>query len=339
MHFHRTAEPQQTSPKGEAGPSGRLPMEYILPLKWKAAFQDAEVTEYLEDLSQWLDITVVDGSSEMVFRSHHQVWKQWVRHVAPAGPVQPNGKVHGVLTGLDLARHELVIIADDDVRYSVQALRQVHCLLQNTDLVRVQNYFDPMPWHAKWDSARSLINRAFASDYPGTLAVRRSALPCGYRGDVLFENLELIRTVLAGGGSQCRADEVLVLRRPPSTAHFRGQRVRQAYDSQAQPLRLALELSILPLVITLRRNPRALGLLLGISILVAEWGRRRVRHAFPPSAIFFAPLWLGERAMTSWIALVRRIAGGVPYSGGKLREAASSLARLRKAADASHQGG
>lgn len=97
MGSRRTAEPQQIIPKGEAGLSGRLPTEGILPLKWKAAFQDAELTEYLEDLSQWLDIMVVDGSSEMVFRSHDQVWKQWVRHRAPAGPVQPDSEVHGVL--------------------------------------------------------------------------------------------------------------------------------------------------------------------------------------------------------------------------------------------------
>lgn len=180
-------------------PSHRLPMEYILPLKWQDAFQDGELTEYLKYLHQWTDITVVDGSEENVFNAHHQVWSRWVRHVAPKGALQSNGKVHGVLTGLDLARHELIIIADDDVRYSLRALAEVERLLQNADLVRVQNYFDPMPWHATWDSARSLINRAFGSDYPGTLALRRSALPHGYRGDVLFENLELIRTVRARG--------------------------------------------------------------------------------------------------------------------------------------------
>ena len=308
-------------------------MEYILPLKWKEAFQEAELTEYLEQLSQWIDVTVVDGSPENVFQAHHRAWSQWVRHVTPAGPSQPNGKVHGVLTGLELARHELIVIADDDVRYALGNLQEIEKLLHDTDLVRVQNYFDPLPWHAKWDSARSLINRAFDSDYPGTLALRHSALPDGYRGDVLFENLELIRTIVARGGTECRADHLLVLRRPPTAAHFRGQRIRQAYDSQAQPFRLCAELSLLPLTILLRRRPIALGSLAAGTMLVAEWGRRRVRHVFPFSTVLFAPLWVGERAITSWIALARRATGGIPYAGGRLIKAASCTRDLRKAAE------
>jgi hypothetical protein len=64
-----------------------------------------------------------------------------------------------------------------------------------------QNYFDPLPWHAAWDSARILLNRGLGMDYPGTLAVRRAAfLSAGcYDGDVLFENLELMRTLRSDG--------------------------------------------------------------------------------------------------------------------------------------------
>ncbi len=49
-------------------------------------------------------------------------------------------------------------------------------LLGGADLVRPQNYFAPAPWHARWDTGRILLDRAFASDYPGTLGVRRSTL-------------------------------------------------------------------------------------------------------------------------------------------------------------------
>lgn len=332
MLTSRRIHPQSALMAEEDIPSGRLPMEYILPLKWRGAFQDGELTEYLKYLHQWIDITVVDGSEENVFNAHHQIWSSWVRHLAPTGTLQPNGKVHGVLTGLNLARHELIVIADDDVRYSLRALAEVERLLQNADLVRVQNYFDPMPWHAAWDSARSLINRAFSSDYPGTLALRRSALPHGYRGDVLFENLELIRTVRARGGEERRADEILVLRRPPSSEHFLSQRVRQAYDSQAQPLRLCIELSLLPLGIMFRKNPEAIGCFIAATLLTAEWGRRRVRHHFPFVTSLCAPLWVSERAITAWIALGWRAAGGIPYAGGRIKDAASSLRKLRKAA-------
>lgn len=82
-----------------------------------------------------------------------------------------NGKVNGVLTGIRAATSEYVIIADDDER----ALSRVLALLDHADLVIPQNYFRPLPWHAAWDSARSLMNRALGTDYPGTLAVRRTA--------------------------------------------------------------------------------------------------------------------------------------------------------------------
>jgi hypothetical protein len=58
---------------------------------------------------------------------------------------------------------------------------------------------------------------------------------------VLFENLELIRTVRAGGGTLRYLRSPLVRRLPPDARTFLSQRVRQAYDSLAQPWRLAAE--------------------------------------------------------------------------------------------------
>lgn len=311
-----------------------MKIEYVLPLKWRDNDGDAELTGYLESLPDWVDLTVVDGSPDAVFAQHHRLWRQHAQHLRPDGPVTSNGKVQGVLTGLRHARHEFVIIADDDVRYSPESLASVAELLEHSDLVRPQNFYDPLPWHARWDTARSLLNRAFASDYPGTLAVRRSRLlqTQGYRGDVLFENLELIRTVQAAGGRQVRADGVYVRRLPPTLRHFVGQRVRQAYDSQTQPARLAVELLLLPLMLVLVRRPAACAALAAAAVVLAEAGRRRAGGAqvFSMWAAWWAPLWLLERAVTSWMALAWRCAGGVPYAGRRLRTAASSPAALRR---------
>lgn len=327
---HRAAP--GSGPTGVANlPLPRLEAEYILPLKWADTSGDDELVSYLEELSQWVDITIVDGSAPPVFAEHRRRFGPLARHLPPEGVKPPNGKVHGVLTGIRHARHERIVIADDDVRYSRQNLGRALDLLEQADLVRVQNYFDPLPWHAKWDSARSLINRAFGSDYPGTLVVRRSLVAGGYRGDVLFENLEMIRTVLARGGTEVRADDLLVRRLPPQTAHFLGQRVRQAYDSQAQPVRLLVELSLLPLLACLARKPARLLLFVAGTVVLAAWGRRGTQGVFPWSTAMFAPLWVAERAITSWIALGWRLAGGVPYAGGKLKHAASSLRDLRRA--------
>jgi glycosyl transferase family 21 len=329
-------------------PSTALTAEYVLPLRWPAGTDPAALTGYLRRLCRWLDVTVVDGSEPAVFDRHHRLWADRVRHVPVAPQGVRNGKVAGVLTGLQLARHEAVIIADDDVRWSLPELRTVVDRLREADLVRPQNYFAPLPWHARWDTARSLINRAFGSDYPGTYAVRRSTFAAmgGYDGDVLFENLELSRTVEAAGGREYRDDGLFVQREPPSARQFHGQRIRQAYDSLAQPARLAVELVLLPVTIALtgsawsrdprRRRAGRAGLAAGLlgSVALAEFGRRRAggRAVFPPTAALWAPLWLAERAVCSWLALARRLGGGVPYAGQRLTVAAHSRRDLRRRA-------
>ncbi|WP_282948878.1 glycosyltransferase [Cellulomonas endometrii] len=174
--------------------------EYVLPLRWQDDRGLAELAGYLERLVRWLPVTVVDGSDPDRFAAHARAFPPAVRHVRPDPWPGGNGKVAGVVTGLALATAERVVVADDDVRYDAETLRAVLDRLDHADVVRPQNVFDPLPWHARWDTARTLLNRAFGADYPGTLALRRTALgPDGYDGDVLFENLELLRTVRARG--------------------------------------------------------------------------------------------------------------------------------------------
>jgi hypothetical protein len=326
-----------------------LALEYVLPLRWHDDSGLAELTEYLGRLRQWADVTVVDGSPAEIFARHAESWRQLVRHLPVAAWPGRNGKVAGVVTGVRQARHEVVVIADDDVRYDRDSLHTVSELLVGADLVRPQNYFAPLPWHARWDTARSLLNRALGSDYPGTFAVRRSAFVAmgGYDGDVLFENLELSRTVRVAGGREVRAGGVFVARRPPSTRHFLGQRVRQAYDDLAQPARLVAEAAIVPLVVSMVRTAatgspaarrsarRQLAGALALAVGVAEVGRRRSggRSVFPASSALWAPAWIAERAVCIWVALGYRLTGGVPYAGRRLATAAHSVRWLRRHLD------
>jgi hypothetical protein len=242
-----------------------------------------------------------------------------------------------VLTGLRLASHEHVIIADDDVRYDEQSLAQTIAALATADVARPQNYFEPLPWHARWDSGRMLLNRLTGGDWPGTLGVRRSRLLAtnGYDGSVMFENLELVRTVLASGGRERVLYGADVLRRQSTAKHFWSQRVRQAYDEIARPARMIPQLVALPLVLALALTGHWLAIAIGIVaiILAAELGRRRERatRVFPASTPLFAPLWVAERAICSWLALGARIfLGGVPYRGTILHRAATPMRVLRR---------
>ncbi|MFC3299536.1 glycosyltransferase family 2 protein [Arthrobacter agilis] len=311
--------------------------DYILPLRWTDGGPLEELAHYLSDLSRCVDVTVVDGSPAALFELHGHAFPQDVRHVRP-DPQRirrgGNGKVQGVMTGVALARHERLVIADDDVRYTRNDLARLLQLLDGADLVRPQNYFAPLPWHARWDTARTLLNRAFVSDYPGTLAVRRSTLLAsgGYSAQALFENLELIRTVRAAGGVEIRADDLFIRRRPCSAAHFARQRVRQAYDSFAQPRRFAVELGLLPAALLLRPTARQLAGLALVVVTLAETGRRRHGGAavFPATSALWAPAWLVERAACSWLALAGRARGGVRYGGGRMPLAAHSEQHLRR---------
>jgi len=316
----------------------REPLSYILPIRSAAPSTSPELRNYIEWIAARAEVIVVDGSSDAVFAAHAREWGAHVRHVPPAPDlVSPMGKVGGVLTGLRLASHERTIIADDDVRYDERSLAQVSDALATAHVARPQNYFQPLPWHARWDTGRMLLNRLTGGDWPGTLGVRRSIMQAtnGYDGSVMFENLELVRTVLAAGGREAVLLDAYVLRRPSSTRHFWGQRVRQAYDEIARPTRFVIQLSILPLVIALAftRHWLAIAILAAAVALAAELGRQRAGAArfFPASTALFAPLWLAERAVCSWVALGARVAlGGVPYRGTILHHAATPMRVLRE---------
>jgi hypothetical protein len=312
----------------------RLPLTYVLPLRWGDDGEAADLTRYLQTLAPLVeDLIVVDGSPEPLAAGHRVMWRGLGRVVPPDPDLRSaNGKVDGVVTGLRAARHDRVVVADDDVRYDRDGLAAVADLLDRHEVVRPQNVFVPLTWHAWWDTGRTLLNRALGGDYPGTLGVRRSALPPhGYDGDVMFENLELIRTVVARGGREAVARDVFVVRRPPTARHFLGQRVRQAYDDLAQPPRLALFLLLGPAVLASRRPGRAALVVAAAAVALAERGRRRDggREVFPPSTSFAAPLWVAERAVCSWLALAARLRGGVRYRGGRIRRAATPVRRLR----------
>lgn len=319
-------------------------VSYVLPLRWSRPGPIDELAGYLRSLNEGVDeILVVDGSSEPLFERHSAALRGVARHLEPHSDLSFRmGKVNGVITGLRECSHERVVLADDDVRYDASSLRRVTADLDEADLVRPQNYFDELPWHAHWDTARSLLNRVFTGDpvfpvgdFPGTLAVRRTSFLAlgGYDGDALFENLELMRTIRAGGGVVVTPLDLYVARRPPSTAHFLSQRVRQAYDDFAVPLRIGSFLAVGPaaLVALLSGRRRWLGAAAIASVAAAETGRRRAggTECFPVSASLLAPAWIAERAVCAWVALGAKLRGGVRYGEGRLSRSATPLHRLR----------
>jgi hypothetical protein len=307
----------------------RFPVEVVIPLRWNASRPryDEEVAEfgaYLSALSQLCDVTVVDGSEDDTRRRHVEQWSPYARLREPEG-TGTNGKVVGSVTGIRHARHELVVLADDDVRHDAATLTLLLDLVAGADLVRPQNVYDDWPWPARWDFARCLVNRAFGADWPGTFALRRNAILAmgGWSAEVLFENLQLVRTAQAHGLRVVNAPHLVVLRTPPTGEHFWSQRVRQAYDDFAQPARLVAELALLPVLVAIAaRRPQLLLVPMAAAVGLGEVGRRRFRVVpAPRTSALWCPVWLLERSVCVWIALGSWSRGGVRYHGRRVRDA------------------
>jgi len=144
-----------------------------------------------------------------------------------------------------------------------------------------------------------------------------------------------MRTVRAHGGSVASPLDLYVARVPPSTAHFWGQRTRQAYDDFALPARMALWLAVVPLLLlaAVRRRPALALAPAAASVAAAERGRRRAGGAavFPASSSLLAPAWILERGVCAWLAVLQRLRfGGVRYGDSVIPLAAHSERQLRR---------
>ena len=95
-----------------------------MPIRRSAGAVDGELTRYLSEIGRRCELIVVDGSDPAEFDDAHVAWSGLGHHVRPHAAIAGrNGKVRGVLTGVALASHERVVIADDDVRYDAACAR------------------------------------------------------------------------------------------------------------------------------------------------------------------------------------------------------------------------
>jgi len=276
------------------------------------------------------EVLVVDGSPREVFDAHGEAWLGACRH-APVDPQYKylNGKVNGIHTGVALAAHERIILADDDIRYTPDDVRRMARLLDSSEMVRPQNYLWPLPPWARTEAARMLVNRAWIreGDYPGTLGVRRGAMRRlgHYDGDVLFDNEEIVRHFRAHGAGSAYARDFFVLKRPPGFRKWIEQRPRQAYEDFVMRAKTAFFAALPPALVLLWLAAgwwSALAATAAVAcgaVLLAAFGLGDgAARFFPPWLCLYAPLWVGERAVSTYWAFYWRVArGGYPF-GDKL---------------------
>lgn len=272
------------------------------------------------------EVLVIDGSPPDVFAEHAQIWRGVCRH-APVDSQYKylNGKVNGIHTGVALAEHNRVILADDDIRYTPENVRRMADLLEKFDMVRPQNYFRPLPFWAKTEAARMLINRAFISegDYSGTLGVTRNAmLRFGhYDGDVLFDNEEIVCHFRFKNAKIKYARDFFILKLPPTFEKWIEQRPRQAYEDFVMHVKTVFFLALpFDFVLTWLIGGWKMSLIYVLIIALGSifaaargLGDGALRY-FPPLIIFCAPLWIVERSFsTYWAFYWYFTRGGYPF--------------------------
>lgn len=302
---------------------------YLLPLR-RTSFRGTEAAEwrsYLEILRKaGCEVIVVDGSPSEVFAEHAAIFRPTLHIKVDRQFGYLNDKVNAVHTAIELTSEEKIILADDDIRYTRESIAEVAQLLEQYEVVRPQNFLRPLPWWAKMESARMLINRATlrTGDYPGTCAFRRSAfLRVGhYDGDVLFDNEEIIRHFAEKGATIDYATNLFVQKRPPRFRKWLEQRPRQAYEDFGLRAKTAFFFALAPFFIVtgivggLIGIAAALAVIAILSITIALCGRARGDAAavVPLSCCFFAPFWILERMLSTYWALYWYLArGGYPF--------------------------
>ncbi|MEP6936730.1 MAG: glycosyltransferase [Chthoniobacterales bacterium] len=303
---------------------------YLLPIRRSnfSADESFELARYFQLLGRAdCEVLIVDGSPPEIFEQHRGIWSALARHEKVDRRFgYLNDKVNGIHTGVELAGHEKIILADDDIRYTPANIAEIAGLLESFEVVRPQNYLSPLPSWARMEAARMLINRATlcAADYPGTCAFRRETiLRVGhYDGDVLFDNEEIVRHFARAGATISYANDLFIEKRAPTLRKWREQRPRQAYEDFALRTKTAVFAALLPAVITCTLLGGRTGALLSICGFMAVawllalrgWLRGGARKFFPPLVILWAPLWVAERSISTFWAFYWFFRhGGYPF--------------------------
>ncbi len=212
---------------------------------------------------------------------------------------------------------EKVIVATQDVRYPAEALDQMCALLEVQEVVEPQDYLEPRQWWGTLEAGRMLVARGLQRQ-PGhgaTFGFRRTALR-GLRGLASSSShADPARRLAASGAEVYAATEVFVRREAGGFREWLERRPRLAKQDFASPVKAAFFFSLLPLlalVAMLGGLPLAGGIASAIAlgaIGLAVRGRAGARAFFPWPACLMAPLWVIERSVSVYWALLRELRG------------------------------
>ena len=259
-----------------------------------------ELAAYLSEIAiSDFEVIIVDGSTPEAFDKNRRVLRWVGRHLA--APQQ----VDVVRAAIDLSSCDKVIVADAKTRYSLSALDDLTSLLEVHEVVEPQDYFDPLPW---WISP--------LSDHAPTFGFRKRAVR-GLRSlDQNTTGHDSVRRLASQGAEVFTTMRLFVRRIPPAFSEWIRDLPRRAEEELAMPARAALFFMLLPAIIGialtggLQMAGAFAGALAFTSIVLAMRGRIGAGRFFPWRTCLFAPLWVLQRSVSIYFALLWRVSGG-----------------------------
>lgn len=285
----------------------------------------AASTGELRDLAAYLsklgvadcDVVILDPSPRLQFDLNGRVLRWVGRHVAVRPEHRAGSGVDIVRAASEHAACEKVIIADDDVRYTPEAIGKLCELLERHEVVEPQDYLDPMPWWGGIDAARILLHRGIEPqpDHGATFGFRRTALRALRTLAAATSPEAQVRRLAAVGAGVYPASDVFVRREPGGFSDWLASRPRLAGDDFMLPMKTAFFFSLLPLLVLLAvlgGLQLAGGYAIAIafaSVALALRGRAGASSFFPLRACLFAPVWVLERSLSVYWALLRKLRG------------------------------
>jgi hypothetical protein len=277
-----------------------------------------ELASYLSTLSVAdCDVVVLDASPRLQFDLNARVLRWVGRHVAVTNEFRTGGGVDLVRGALNAAACEKVIVATDDVRYTPEAIARICELLDAYEVVEPQDYLDPLPWWGGIEAARMLVHRGIEPqpDHGATLGFRRTAVRSLRTLAASDPADDQARRLAAHGAQVHAANDVFVRREPRVFAEWLAQRPVRATKDFAVPMKTAFFLSIAPLMVLLALLGGAqlagsyAGVIAFAAVALAARGRSGAARYFPLRTCLFAPLWIFERSVSVYWALLRKVRG------------------------------
>ena len=263
------------------------------------------------------EVIVIDDTSS--YDRNRRVFRWVGRHVAALPRHRGlDGAVDPVRAAQDLASCEKIIVAKPRVRHDAETIAAMCALLDVHEVVEPQDYYDPLPWWGGIDAGRMLVHRGIEPlpDHGATFGFRRAAIR-GLRGLDAFEPAsdDPVRRLQSQGAAVHSAGELFVRCEPPTMASWLRERARHAGDDFAMPVKTAFFFALLPvaaLLIAFAGAPIAggyAGALVVGSLALALRGRAGAARVFPVRAALYAPVWVLERSLSVYWALLRKLTG------------------------------